>query len=369
MKFSIKRIVTTAMFFCAMAFVITGCSLFSDESVVKFDDTHTHSDPKDLTYDTRIVLKGETFGSRLVDMANESAYPDTMMYDDDGNMIGMYDYDAETGLAKGWANITDSTYTAFDAGKEIDLGKPDESQMISLSGDVTAGFVVYGSKDEAVSAYIYLFLSDKDDKDTVKTAMENVYGMTMTDDGDTSLKFVQDKAYIDDQFKTEEEYGTTFDKKDAATYADILKQTYGVTEYGGENPYKPYADHNDPEGLNFDKRVVLTGSGTAAVEDAYVDDIASMTEYVYGKDGDVVADYSYFEGTSREATDTLMEKCFSGTNATRVSDTVILIAEEGQEMQDYVTSYISYNVLKDRSLDDYVRMCQETYFTSIYESK
>ena len=32
-----------------------------------------------------------------------------------------------------------------------------------------------------------------------------------------------------------------------------------------------------------------------------------------------------------------------------------------------ITAYIGYNVLKDRSLDDYVRMLQETFFTSIYE--
>lgn len=364
---NMKKFITITMLVLAMVFVCTGCGLFSDESVVKLDDTFTHNDPKDLTYDTRIVLKNENFGSRIEDSANEAAYPDTMMYDDDGNMIGMYDYDAETGLAKGWTNITDGTYTAYEAGKEVDLGKPDESKMVSISGDVKLGFVVYGNKDAAVSAYMYILLSDASSKDVVENVMESVYGITMTEDSDTVLKFVQDQAYIDDQFKIEEDYGYTFDKKDAAAYADILKQAYGVTEYGGENPYKPYDGHKDPEDLDFDERVVLTGSGSAAVTEEYEGDIKSMTDYVYGKDGDVVAQYSYYEGTSKESTDTLMEKCFAEANPIRVSDTVIEIVTDGQDLQDMITAYIGYNVLKDRSVDDYVRMLQETFFTSIYE--
>lgn len=39
-----------------------------------------------IMYD-RIVLQGENFGSRLESDANAAAYPDTMMYDDNGNMI------------------------------------------------------------------------------------------------------------------------------------------------------------------------------------------------------------------------------------------------------------------------------------------
>lgn len=362
-----KKFITITMLVLAMAFVCSGCGLFSDKSVVKFDETYTHNDPKDLTYDTRIVLKGDDFGSRIEEMADSDAYPDNMVYDDDGNMIGIYDYDAETGLAKGWTNITDGTYTAYDAGKEVDLGKPDVSKMISIPGNVTLVFVVYGNKDATVSTYMYIFLSDSSEKDVVENAMETVYGVTMTEESDTVLKFVEDQAYIDDQFKMNEDYGYTIDSKGAATYAEILKQTYGVAEYGGENPYKPYDGHKDPDDLDFDKRVVLTGSGTAAVTEEYEGDIASMTDYVYGKDGDVVAQYSYYEGISKEATDTLMEKCFADADPIRVSDTVVEIITDGQDLQDMITAYIGYNVLKDRSLDDYVRMLQETFFTSIYE--
>ncbi len=349
-----------------LTMVCTGCgSLFSDQSIVKFGDTYTHKDPKDLTYDERVVLQGEDFGKKLQSAVNESAYPDTMMYDKDGNVIGMYDYDGTTGLAAGWTNIDDGTYTAFEAGKEVDLGKPDASKMIEIPGTVTAGFVVYGNKGTAVAAYMYLFLSDASAKDMVKSGMESVYGVTMTEESDTVLTCVQDEAYISDQFAQDEAQGYTVDTKDASAYAEILKQIYGVTEYGGENPYKPYADHQDPDDVEFDDCVVMTGSGEAAVDEAYKSDISSMTDYVYGYKGDVVAQYTYFECPSKEAADTIQEKCY--TNAERISDTVLLNVVKGQDMQDTVKAYEGYNVLKDGSLDEYVRMLQETFFTTIYK--
>ena len=39
----------------------------------------------------RKVLKGDSMSSLLEDYVNSDAYPDTMMYDDDGNVIGMYE--------------------------------------------------------------------------------------------------------------------------------------------------------------------------------------------------------------------------------------------------------------------------------------
>lgn len=362
-----KKIMTMLALLAAMVFACTGCSssLFSDTSVVKFGDTYTHSDPKDLTYDERIVLSGDSFGSRLESDVNQAAYPDTMMYDDDGNMIGMYDYDETTGLAKGWTNIEDGSYTAFPEGQEVDLGMPDESKMISIPGNVTLGAVVYGNKDAAEASYLYFFLSDASAKDVVKSSVESVYGLTLTEESDTVLTCVQDADYIADQFKQEEEAGYPVDTKNAAAYAEILKQTYGITEYTGENPYKPYAAHKDPENVQFDKCVVMTGSGQAAVDEDYTKDVSSQTDYVYGYEGNVVAQYTYFECPSKEAADKLIEKCY--TNAEHVTDTVILNKVEGQDMTDMIQSYIGYNVLKDASLDDYVRMLQETFFTSVYE--
>lgn len=362
-----KKVMMTITVMMALLFVCTGCGLFSDDSVVKFDE-YTHKDPKGLTYDERVVLKGEGFESTLADGVNQSAYPDNMIYDDAGNVTGMYDYDPETGLAKGWTDITTGEYTEYPAGEEVDLGKPDESQMITIPGTVNAGFVVYGNKDKAVSAYLYFFLSDASAKDVVKSSAESLYGITLTEENDKVLKCVQDEDAISNEFNVQKEYGITVDSTDANSYADILKQTYGVRDYSGKNPYKPYAGHTDPEDLEFDKRVVLTGAATQALPEEYASLASSMTEYIYGNKGDVVAEYQYFECDSKEDADKLMaEKDDWNTNAVRVDDTTIEFICAGKDMEDAVTAYIGYNVLKDKSLDDYVRMVQETYFTSVYE--
>lgn len=69
-----------------------------------------------------------------------------------------------------------------------------------------------------------------------------------------------------------------------------------------------------------------------------------------------------------EVTDELMEKCFADAQfMERISDTVIKNSVDGQNMQDTIQAYIGYSVLKDASIDDYVRMMQETYGTSVYE--
>ena len=347
----------------ALLLSLAACGLFSSSSVVKLGD-YTHNDPKDLTYDQRLVLKNDDFGTYLEDYENSGAYPDTMVYDESGNMIGMYDYDEETGLASGWTSLTDGTYTAFAAGEEVDLGKPDPTAMVSIPGTVSLYFVVYGSKDTATAAYMYLFLSDASAKQTVYDAMANVFGIVMEEESDTVLTYAQNTDYIAAEFANLESYGQTVEVKDAAAYADLLKQTYGVREDGGVNPYKPYAGHTDPEGLDFDEKVVLTGSGEAAVDEQYAKDITCMTDILYGKDGDMVAHYTYFECPSKEAADNL-ETLYA--NAERVSDTVLMISYTGQAMQDLLATYKGYNVLKDNSVAEYTRMIEETFFSVIYE--
>ena len=363
-----KKLMTMMVLVAAVVFACTGCSLFSNDSVVKFGDTYTHSDPKDLTYDERIVLMSDGYESTIEDYLNQDAYPDTMVYDDDGNVVGMYDYDETTGLASGW-NDFEGNYTAFDEGEEVDLGKPDESKMVTIPGTISLVFVVYGNKGAAVSTYVYAFLSDASAKSMVKDVLDTMFGETMTEESDTVLYCVQDEAYINEQFAMDEEAGFTFDTKNAAAYAEILKQMYSAREYGGENPYKPYADHQDPTDLDYDERVVLTGSGSASVPEDYENDVQSLTEYIYGKDGDVVADYTYYECASKDIADKLeaaKDDCFP-TNIQRVSDTTFLNVVRDQDMTDTINAYKGYNVLKDASLDGYVKMLQEMYFTSVYK--
>lgn len=356
--------VLSAVLAMALLLSMAGCSLFSDDSAVKLGEDYTHKDPENLSYDQRVVLRAEDFQDYLESVVNAGAYPDTMVYDDDGNMIGMYDYNEETGLASGWTSLEDGTYTEFPAGEEVDLGKPDASQMIEIPGTVTLYFVVYGNKGSAEAAYVYAMLSDAAAKDAVIDSMKTGFDLTLSAESDTVLTAVQDQNAIDKTFDEMESYGMTSDARDADAYADILKQTYGVKTYGGVNAYQPYADHKDPEDLKYDQKVVLTGSGAAAVEDQYADDISSMTTFVYGNQGEVVADYTYYECTSKEAADEMMGVV---GNAIRVSDTVVGQVTTGDDMTNTVNAYIGYNVLKDNSVDEYVRMIEETYFSEIYE--
>ena len=362
-----KKIIAVILAF-TLVLSFTGCSLFSDESAVKFDG-YTHNDPKDLTYDERIPLKGDGFEKTLQDYINQAAYPDTMKYDDDGNMTGMYDYDPDTGLAKGWTDITTGKYTEFKKGKEVDLGKPDESKMVEIQGTINIAFVVYGNKSKAVSAYMYLFLSDKKAKDVVKENMESMYGISLTEESDTVLKAVEDADFIANEFKNEEEQaGSTIKDKSAKAYADILKQIFNVKEFGKENPYKPYSGHKDPTDVDYDEKVILTGSGDAAVSEEYEGYVTQMTDYVYGKDGEVVAQYTYYECKDKAAADKLLNtQGAMPTTAERVSDTVIRDAKTGKDMQQVISQYMGYNVLKDKKVDTYVKMLEETYFTSVYE--
>lgn len=241
------------------------------------------------------------------------------------------------------------------AGEEVDLGKPDAALMTEIPGDVTLYFVVYGEKDETVSVHQYLMLSDAAAKDTVKSAVESVFGVTLSEESDTVLLAVEDQDYIAAQFDALADYDSGITGRDAASYAELLKQSYGVREYTGTNAFKPYAGHEAPTDLEYDQRVVLTGSGEAVVPEEYAKDVGSITDYLYGSKGDIVAQYTYIECPSKDAADELMDNEVL-SNIQRVSDTVLLISYTGKDLNDLVSAYMGYNVLKDKSVDEYVRM-------------
>ncbi len=359
-----KRFATIFLAF-ALLFSMTGCSLFSSDSVVKLGD-YSYSDPKGIQYDERIVLSNENFGASLEDAMNAAAYPSNLVYDEKGDIVGLYDYDAETGLAKGWTSLTDGTYTAYAAGEEVDLGMPDEALMISLAGNVALYWVVYGKDSTANDAWLYVMLTDKADQEAVISAMEQVCEVHLTAESDTVLKAEMDADAISEQFDTMEEFGNTVDSRDAQAFASVLMMNYGVRTYGDTSAYTPYDGHEDPADLEFDQRVVLVGSAEMAVDEGYADDVTSMTTYVYGSQGNAVAQYTYYECPSKEAADELMgvasEFFF---HPVRVSDTVIQDSLVGQEMKDAVSAYIGYSVLKDESVDAYVQMIEETYYSVV----
>ncbi len=339
-----------------LVFSLAGCSLFSKADEVKLGD-YSHKDPSGLSYDTRTVLKNDSFGETLSEYASSDAYPSTVMCDESGNPIGMYDYDAATGLAKGWINVTTGEYTAYAEGEEVDLGLPDESKMVTIPGTVTLYFVVYSKDGTAVECDAYLMLSDASAKDTVLNTMSSTFGMPYTAESDTVLKY----SIGDEQIAAEcESMGLSGD----SGYITYLQQSYGVRADSSENPYKPYAEHKDPTDIEYDEKVVLTGSGQAAVDSSESDCISSLSTFLYGKDGDMVAAYTYYECPSKEAADKLAE---STNDEVRVSDTVLMVSYTGDVLNASIDSYISMSLLKDHSVAEYTRLIEETFLSTIYE--
>lgn len=345
---------------------LAGCSLFADSSAVKLGEDYTHHDPDGISYDQRVVLSNPDFGTSLEDYVDQAAYPDTMVYDESGNPIGIYDYDPATGLAGGWTNIQDGSYTPYE--EAVDLGKPDESLMLHLAGGVKLYFVVYGKDGAVGDVYSYLCLENKDDFANVSENASMLLGFPVTKLSDTVLQGVQTGSEAAELLNQMLDAGFPLSGKDAQGYAQYLQMNFGVKPLDSDNPYKPYAGHTDPEGLVFDERVVLTGSGQANVDEAYASDIVCVTDYVYGSGGKVVAHYTYCECTSKDAADKLMEVADQFFfNPVRISDTVIGGSITGSAMDDLVSAYMGYNVLKDNSLSDYVRMLEETYFSLVAE--
>lgn len=349
-----------------MLFAMAGCDLFSDNTVVQFEELYTHQDPKGLSYDERKVMINKDFGPTLEEMVNSAAYPDTMKYDAEGNVVGLYDYDPETGVASGYMDLATGEFVA----EEVELGKPDESLMLHLSGNVTLGCVIYGKDEQAVTAYLYALLGDGNDKEAVCSNLEMFYGLAMEAESDTVLVCQQDEAAIRAQFEQWQElYGQTQSDRSAAGYAENLKLDFGLKNYG-VNPYKPYSGVTDPEDLTFDEKVILTSSGSYSFTEAALEaNMVARTDVLYGYEGKVVAHFIYYEYQNKAAADKLMnaqDGNFFGT-AQRISDTTVQDQMIGQQMQDLINSYIGYNVLQDDSMEEYVRNVEETYFAMIWE--
>ena len=358
-----KKIAAMALV-CAMALTTTGCSLFVNESVVKFTDEYQHEDPSDMKGKEKIALKREGFEVFLEEMVNAEAYPNTLIMDEEGNITGMYDYDETTGLAYGWTDVLDGSYVAFEEGEEVDLGKPDQSKMIDIPGTVTLGVVVYGEgeADSApATAYVYAFLTDPAAADLVTNGMKDVYDISLSAEDEKTLLGTLDSAYIETQF----EMGGITDNKTVKTFAMLLQQTFGAIEVGSESAFKPYEGHEDPADLDFDERVVLTAAGEAAMVEEYIDYVPTMSIYLYGKEGKIVGQYIYYECKSAEAAEELIADNYFMGEMELVEDDVIKETLVGAELEEMVTSFIGYSVLKDDTLEDFTRMTEETYFASV----
>lgn len=365
-----KKVISIALAALMIVSVFAGCSLFSDETLVKFDDTHTHSDPADLTYTDRVVMRNTEFGEYLTELVNSFADPDTMVYNKKGEPIGMYDYDRETGLAYGWTAFDEAgTKTEFKEGEEVDLGKPDESMLIDLPEGIVAGGVVYENEEKAVSVYVYIFTPDAETTEEVSGIMSEYFADFEKKD-DTTLLLTKDAETINAEFDdAEEAYGEEITQRDAQTYSEFLMSDYEMRIYKGENAYKPFADYEEPTEFEYDQKSVLIGDGYYAVpDDSYSEKLSTLTDVIYGKDGKPVGHYSYYTCTDKDGADYL-QKYLETTNSTitRISDEVVCESKVGDYLQSIIKSYQGYNVLQGDSFDEYVDMVAESNISVICE--
>lgn len=360
-----KKVLSVVMVL-VLALCMTGCSsLFSDNSIVKFEELYTHKDPQGLTYTERLALINKSFGTQLAEVASSMAYPDTVKYDDQGNVVGMYEYDETTGKASGWYDWTTGEFVA----EEMELGLPDESLLLNLAGTVTLGAVVYGKDDQCVGAYVYAFLSDAADKAAVQDSMPLYYGLTFEAESDKVLVCKMDEAAVSAKF---DEYdammGQEAGDRSAAAYADNLKLDFGMRTYG-VNPFKPTSAAKDPEGLQYDTKQVLTSNGAYSFTDENLEkDMKVRTDVLYGYQGKAVAHCIYYEFNTKEAADKLMENTEGNMFSTpeRVSDTVILDYLDSAMLENNIALYIGYGVMSDDSFESYVTNVEESYFMMPY---
>ena len=72
-----------------------------------YDDHFDHQTPEEMSTHTKTLLERADFGEYMESILNVTAYPDILMYNPEGTeVIGMYIYDPETGLATGWTDLT-----------------------------------------------------------------------------------------------------------------------------------------------------------------------------------------------------------------------------------------------------------------------
>ncbi len=349
-----------------MALSMTSCGLFADNSKVVLSEAYTHQDPDGVNYDDRFVLKGEGFAELFEEYMNAAAYPDLFMLDEAGNIIGMYIYDETTGLATGYTSFADGGMIMYPEGEEVDLGKPDESMMIDIPGTVDMAAVVYGAGENVLDSYLYLLYSDASAKDMVISSAAACMGMEFTEEAEGVLKLVKSKEDILAELEMQAMYGLAYDVKDASAYADYLKNFFGLKIENAANPYVPYSGHTAPEGLEYDNVAVLTGAGSYAIPESCDGHLLCMTDYIYEKDGVVVAQYTYYEFDSKEYADKANAEQFA-FNQTFVSDTVIMGSLVGEELDSVLTTYMGYGMIPDKSLVSYVEYLEMAFEAALYE--
>lgn len=129
--------------------------------------------------------------------------------------------------------------------------------------------------------------------------------------------------------------------------------------------------HEDPEGLEFDKRVVVTVPSDSLylqdIKDQIGAEVSAMKTVVYAKDDTPVACYEYTTLASEDDVKTFtaymdemgMEYEVDGTMTTRVKNSDSLEAE--------IAAYVSMNMMPDETLDSYLNIFVESFGAVIEE--
>ena len=193
-----------------------------------YGDHFNHQTPEEMTSHKKIMLERNDFGEYMESILNIHASPDILMYNQDGSeVIGMYIYDPETGLATGWTDLTTGLQTMYEPGQEVNLGKPDPEKMVDFD-TVELGIVVYEKDEKVTGAEFWFFLSNEEDAAKLKSFMMDNYGESLTQENEKLYKIIKDENGVMNDFTKEERMGNSFFSKNAAEYVSVLKINYGV---------------------------------------------------------------------------------------------------------------------------------------------
>lgn len=193
-----------------------------------YGDQFTHQTPEEMAGHTKTILERTDFAEHMESILNIQAYPDILMYNQEGTeVIGMYIYDPETGLATGWTDLTTGQQTIYEKGQEVDLGKPDPEKTVDFD-TVKVGAVVYEKDGKASGAELWFYLSNAEDAADLKRFMLDYYSEVLTQESETVYKIIKDEAAVMADFAKEEKAGNAFFSKNAAEYISVLKINYGV---------------------------------------------------------------------------------------------------------------------------------------------
>jgi hypothetical protein len=220
-----KRIIAILL---ALTLVLSFAACQQQEET-SFEDHFDSSTPSEMVDHTKILLERTDFDQYIENILNIQAYPDILMYNSDGSaLVGMYIYDPETGLATGWTDLTTGEKHTFEAGKEVNLGKPDPEKMVQLD-TIKLGITVYEKDDKVTGAELYFFLRDAKDGQVLLDFMRQHFNEPLVKESDTLYKIIKDENAVLADFAAEEKAGNAFFSKNAAEYITVLKLNYGVT--------------------------------------------------------------------------------------------------------------------------------------------